>query len=306
VAEKSVVRAQLGDNSLYEDREWRSTAACCVFAVAHQEYHGWERSNCSAPPSLLVDWMVALTLFTSPYGGFTFRHAAPAPGYLALLLLQLLHLVWAFALRSLPFVFFAWLLLLAVGAAEDFLKSASVDPLAQAAVLAELRRLPRAGGAALPRVARAGGALAALAAAVAAGAVAWRARAPPLPLPPPPPPPRGGGTPAARLLALRWEAWLLLGAGAVLLLARARRAPRGCGARRAAGSAAAAAPPPPPPHAAVAPPQTPAPRAEQGGPGATAAAAARAELFFCIAAAAGLPPSAPAMQAVPARRLLPA
>lgn len=77
-----------GENSLYEDHEWILAPYALddgsVFALAHQEYHGWEHKNCSVPPSQLVQdcWMVALTLFTSPDGGFTFRHAAPAPDHL--------------------------------------------------------------------------------------------------------------------------------------------------------------------------------------------------------------------------------
>jgi hypothetical protein len=215
------------------------------------------------------------------------------------------------ALRALPFLLAAWLLCVAVGAAEDFLKHASVDPAAQAAVLAAVRalRLPRASGPGLARAARGAGAAVA---AAGAAALAWRLRSrlPPLAA-------RAAATLAARLppLRLRWEVWALLGASAALLLARGRRLARCCARRCARGAAAAgaAAPAPAaPPGAPAAPPGAPAAAPAAGaaaapmvGEAASAAAAARLELFLGIAAAAGLAPGSPAMQAVPARRLLP-
>jgi hypothetical protein len=231
-------------------------------------------------------------------------------GYL-LIPLRALFIVWALLSRALPFLLLAWLLLLSIGAADDFLRSASVDPASQAAVLAALRglRAPRAGAPLLLHAARLGCVALAAACAVVTVALAWRLR---LRLPPPrggaasgapPPPPR-----------LRWEAWALLCAGGALLYARRRRLARFLLRRGPWGGAAplAVAPPAPapaPPGAAPAPPPAPAPAAPQaparGGVTAAAAAAARAELFFGIAAAAGLAPDGPAMSAVPARALLP-
>lgn len=79
-----------GVNALYEDNEWilapYALDGDVVMALAHQEYHGWENHNCSAatPPAELTKecWMVAITLFASTDGGYTFKHAAPAPAHL--------------------------------------------------------------------------------------------------------------------------------------------------------------------------------------------------------------------------------
>ena len=77
-----------GDNSLYSDHEWMLApwmlSNGSVIAYMHQEYHGWDFGNCTAPRQLQTAqcWMVAMTSTISNDGGRTFYHTAAPPGHL--------------------------------------------------------------------------------------------------------------------------------------------------------------------------------------------------------------------------------
>lgn len=80
-----------GLNSLYADHEWLIAPYLLpdnhtVFALMHQEYHGWEHANCSVQPSsgaaVKNCWMVAITSSISRDGGRSFTHTATPPGHL--------------------------------------------------------------------------------------------------------------------------------------------------------------------------------------------------------------------------------
>ncbi len=74
-----------GDPSKYNDAEWISGTYTedgkTVYALVHNEYHGWEHGACGLPDNFAC-WDNSVTLAVSTDGGYHFADAAPAPGHL--------------------------------------------------------------------------------------------------------------------------------------------------------------------------------------------------------------------------------
>ncbi len=75
------------DPAAFDDNEWvaatHTTDGTSVYAIVHDEYHGYEHGNCAAPPAEQFSrcWASSITLARSTDQGDTFTHVAP-PGHL--------------------------------------------------------------------------------------------------------------------------------------------------------------------------------------------------------------------------------
>jgi hypothetical protein len=73
------------DPGRFSDYEWIAATwspdGKVVFALVHDEYHGWERGDCT-PTTAFECWYNAVTLVVSTDGGSTFGYAAPPPDHL--------------------------------------------------------------------------------------------------------------------------------------------------------------------------------------------------------------------------------
>jgi hypothetical protein len=71
---------------LFADQEWIAAPYTLdgrtVYALVHNEYHGWEHSPATCVVAFPACWYNAITLARSDDGGLTFRHAFPPPGNL--------------------------------------------------------------------------------------------------------------------------------------------------------------------------------------------------------------------------------
>lgn len=77
-----------GDNSLFQDREWLHSPRIfddgqTMFALVHEEYHGWEHNNCTAKLTVPEHcWYNSITSVVSTDGGWTWKYTNPPPGHL--------------------------------------------------------------------------------------------------------------------------------------------------------------------------------------------------------------------------------
>ncbi len=74
------------DPARFNDREWLAAPYTedgqTVYALVHEEYHGWEHPGGCHSDSFLKCWYNAVTLAVSRDGGDSFRHARPPPRHL--------------------------------------------------------------------------------------------------------------------------------------------------------------------------------------------------------------------------------
>lgn len=72
-----------GDPSHFNDNEWIAAPYTedgeTVYAIVHNEYHGWEHNNCNSETVDFSCWYNNLTLAVSHDSGKTFEDAAPPP-----------------------------------------------------------------------------------------------------------------------------------------------------------------------------------------------------------------------------------
>jgi hypothetical protein len=73
------------DPAAFSDYEWIAATwtanGSTIHALAHDEYHGWERGDCT-PQTTFGCWYNAITQLVSVDGGGTFRHVADPPDHL--------------------------------------------------------------------------------------------------------------------------------------------------------------------------------------------------------------------------------
>ena len=73
------------DPAHHNDNEWIAAVYTedgeTVYAVVHNEYHGWEHGDCASETVDFGCWYNSLTLAFSTDGGETFNHIAPTPGH---------------------------------------------------------------------------------------------------------------------------------------------------------------------------------------------------------------------------------
>jgi hypothetical protein len=74
-----------GDPSRFTDNEWIASTytedGLTVYAVIHNEFHGWEHGMCTAGENFAC-WYNALTMAVSTDGGDSFQHVAVPPRHL--------------------------------------------------------------------------------------------------------------------------------------------------------------------------------------------------------------------------------
>ncbi len=72
-----------GDPSMFNDNEWIAAVYTedgeTVYAIIHNEYHGWDYDDCSTDTTNYGCWYNSLTLAVSYDGGKSFADAAPPP-----------------------------------------------------------------------------------------------------------------------------------------------------------------------------------------------------------------------------------
>jgi len=72
-----------GDPANFNDNEWIAATYTedgeTIYAIIHNEYHGWEHNDCGSEFVDFACWYNALTLAISHDGGKTFEDAAPPP-----------------------------------------------------------------------------------------------------------------------------------------------------------------------------------------------------------------------------------
>jgi len=74
-----------GDPSMFSDNEWIASTHTedgnTVYAVVHNEFHGWEHGLCTAGDNFAC-WYNSLTMAVSTDGGTSYQHAAAPPRHL--------------------------------------------------------------------------------------------------------------------------------------------------------------------------------------------------------------------------------
>ncbi len=74
-----------GDPSKFNDNQWIAATYTLdgktIYAIIHNEYHGWEHADCAATTTDYGCWYNSLTLAVSHDGGQTFNNAAPPPDH---------------------------------------------------------------------------------------------------------------------------------------------------------------------------------------------------------------------------------